>query len=285
MNAPTVRRDGAMMHSLNAGRHRARIAGLIACCCAVLGLSCSGCGTMVSRTATEQLLMSDAVDRSVAHIDFRPLTGKKVFLDTRYIVPQKVTGFVSAEYVISSLRQQMLAANCLLQEKQEDAELVVEARVGALGSDLHEINYGLPASQALGAASTVATGVPAMPLLPEISFARKNDFLAAAKVGAFAYDRETKEPVWQSGLSQGRSDAHASWVLGAGPFERGSMHKETMFAGAPLRRLLRTRARQAEPDVPQEAQDISYFAQHRFQPDRSNIALKKLPEINGTQRR
>ena len=67
----------------------------------------TGCGTVKSRSATEQLIISDAVDRSVSQIDFRPLSGKKVYLDTQYVRSIKGPGFVNADYIISSLRQQM----------------------------------------------------------------------------------------------------------------------------------------------------------------------------------
>ena len=39
-----------------------------------------GCGTTTTRIATEQLLMSDAVDRAIAAIDFRSLEGEKVYV-------------------------------------------------------------------------------------------------------------------------------------------------------------------------------------------------------------
>ena len=46
----------------------------------------AGCGTTrwsdSSRTATEQLLISGAIDRSVSSLDFRALAGKTVFIDT-----------------------------------------------------------------------------------------------------------------------------------------------------------------------------------------------------------
>jgi hypothetical protein len=102
---------------------------------ALLGLLAvlAGCGTTKSRDASDQLLLSDAIDRSVANIDFSELSGKKVYFDTKYINPNKATGLVNTDYIISSLRQQLVASNCLLQEKIEDAEFVVEARVGAVG--------------------------------------------------------------------------------------------------------------------------------------------------------
>ena len=40
----------------------------------------TGCGTLKSQSATQQLLLSDAVDRSIASIDFSPLSGKTVFI-------------------------------------------------------------------------------------------------------------------------------------------------------------------------------------------------------------
>ena len=49
----------------------------------------AGCGTTKTRNATEQLLISDAVDRSIAVIDFAPLAGKTVYFDTKYLVTVK----------------------------------------------------------------------------------------------------------------------------------------------------------------------------------------------------
>src|SRR5689334_15816301 len=71
---------------------------LVGSCLFVLGLT--GCGTVLQNGATEQLLASDAVDSAVSSIDFRPLSGQKVFFETRYIRNLKTIGFVSAEYII-----------------------------------------------------------------------------------------------------------------------------------------------------------------------------------------
>ncbi len=193
-----------------------------------------GCGSTQQREATEQLMTSDAVDRSVAQMDFRALSGKKVFFDTAYIKNVKGAGFVNAEYIISSLRQQMVAARCLLQDKQEDADYIVEARIGTLGTDRHEVTYGIPANNVLTAASSYVPNAPPLPSLPELSLAKRNEQLAAAKIGAFAYHRETREPVWQSGVSAIRSTTKDTWILGAGPFQRGDIYGGTQFAGTKL---------------------------------------------------
>jgi hypothetical protein len=204
---------------------------LIGALLSVAALASTGCGTTKQSEATQQLLASDAVDRSIAAIDFRPLAGETVFFDTKYLTNYKGIGFVNAEYVISSLRQQMFAAGCLVQDKLEDAEYVVEARVGTLGNDEHEIVYGIPANNGLATASAVVPNAPPLPSIPEISVARKHNQRAAAKVAAFAYHRKTHAAVWQSGLSVAKSSERDTWVLGAGPFEKGAIHDGWEFAG------------------------------------------------------
>ncbi|MCP4191265.1 MAG: hypothetical protein GY768_11640, partial [Planctomycetaceae bacterium] len=191
-----------------------------------------GCGTTRDKMATDQLLLSDAVDRSVANIDFSPLRNEMVYLDTQYIRQVKGSGFVNADYIISSLRQQMVLAGVLLQEDREQAMFIVEPRVGALGADGHDVNYGVPASQGLNAAASLVTATPPLPVLPEISLARKTDDSAAAKIAVFAYHRESRQPVWQSGMSVARSTAYGRWIFGAGPFQSGSIYDSTHFAGA-----------------------------------------------------
>jgi hypothetical protein len=198
--------------------------------CALL----TGCGTTISHSATEQLLASDAVDRSISKINFEVLAEQKVFLDTQYVKQVKGIGFVNADYIISTVRQQLVACGCLLQEDQAKADYVAELRVGALGTDTMEITYGLPASNALSSAATLLSATPGIPTVPEISFAKKNDYSSVAKVAVFAYHRETREPVWQSGVAQSRSLARDTRILGAGPFQKGTIYDKTQFAGSEL---------------------------------------------------
>lgn len=235
---------------------------------------CLGCGTTRTRTATEQLLMSDAVDRSVAQIDFSPLGGKTVFFDTRYITAIKGQGFVNADYIISSLRQQMLAAGCLLQDKLEDADYVIEGRCGALGTDGHEITYGMPASSGLSNAASIVPGVPTVPLIPEISVARREDNRAAAKIGVFAYHRELRMPVWQAGVTVTTSNAKDVWVFGAGPFQTGSIYDGTQFAGSRIRMPLA----HDDGEEPSRPNPVSYFDEFDFERER-RIAERRRRQV------
>ncbi len=202
--------------------------------CALLLAGLSGCGITKMQEATDQMVLSEAVDHSIAAIDFRPLAGKKVFLDTSYIKAIKGSAFVNADYITSSLRQQVVAAGCLLQENQKDAELIIEARCGTLGSDGYQTTYGIPASNAVSSAAQLLPSSPALPSIPEISLARRESSEAAAKIAAFAYDSETREPVWQSGTSQATASAKNLWVLGVGPFQGGTIRDHTRFVGGDI---------------------------------------------------
>ncbi len=207
----------------------ARLGGMLWLCC----LLTAGCGTTQQNLATQQLLESDAVDAAIARIDFTPLTGRKVFFDSTYVQDYKGIGFVNSSYIISGIRQQILAAGCLLQEKREDADYIIEGRVGTLGSDRHDIVYGIRQNNGLAAVAGAVPGAPtALPTIPELSVARKDNNQAAAKIALFAYDRESRERVWQSGLSVARSTARDTWVMGAGPFQSGTIHRDRVrFAG------------------------------------------------------
>lgn len=197
---------------------------------------CTGCGTTTQRTATEQLLLSEAVDRAVNQIDFSPLSGRSVYLDTKSLRPAQLgTQLIGSDYVASALRQKMLAARCRVEEKQELADVIVEARVGALATNGHDVVYGLPASNGLAALSTAIAGGPAIPPIPELSLGRTNMLAGISKIAVFAYDRVTSEPVWQSGNSKFESTARSSWIFAAGPFVRGNIFNSPRFGESNLK--------------------------------------------------
>jgi hypothetical protein len=206
--------------------HRSSLAawliGLAAC--AVTALGCGSTRTSnTARTATEQLLISDVIDRTVQQINFKVLEGEAVFLDERHLLEA-----VDKGYLISSFRQHMLACGCVLKDKKEDATFVVEPRVGAVGTDNHDWLVGIPAINV-----PQVPLAPAMPAaIPEIPFAKRRDQRGVAKLAVFAYRRETGEPVWQSGMAISESEANDIWVLGAGPFKRGTIYEEKTFTSA-----------------------------------------------------
>jgi hypothetical protein len=204
----------------------------------------AGCGTTrmtdTQRTATEQLLISNAIDQAVSQLDVRPLAGREVFLDV-----QPLDGTVDKGYLVSTLRQHLLANGCRILEDRSKATLVVEARSGGVGSDRHSLLVGVPQT-------TVPAFLPGQPTqIPEIPFARKTDQNGVAKIAAFAYDRRTGRPVWQSGVVQSLSTARDVWVLGTGPFQNGTIRHGTEFAGEPLPVPLPHAAAKGQPPAPE----------------------------------
>jgi hypothetical protein len=194
----------------------------------LLVLLLGGCGTTKMtdspRAATEMLLTSQAIDYAVAQIDFSPVGGQPVFLDTTALDKD----VVDKGYLVSLVRQQLLAHGALLQEDRWRAVYVVELRAGALGTDHHTTMLGTPAV-------SLPSVVPGLPTsIPEIAVAKKNDQRGVAKVAVFAYNRVTGRALWQSGTIEATSRVKDTWVLGAGPFTRGTIRQRAELAGEPL---------------------------------------------------
>ena len=139
--------------------------------------------------------------------------------------------------------------------------MIVELRIGTLGTDASDVVYGIPASNALSGAASLVPNAPIVPPIPEIAVARREAQHGAAKIAMFAYDRETRRPVWQSGISKARSTVQDTWVLGAGPFQRGTNVDGTQFAGTELR-LPRLR----DDGTFDESLPVNYGEEHLFQP-------------------
>ncbi len=189
-----------------------------------------GCGTTRStdtaRTATEQLLISDAIDRAVQSVHFGVLAGQTVYLDD-----SEMGDVVDREYLVSTLRQHLLASGCILRNRRDEADFVVEARVGAIGTDRNDLLFGIPATNV--PQILPLQGVPSA--IPEVPLAKRRDQRGIAKIAVFAYHRATGNPVWQSGIAHTESSSNDVWILGAGPFQRGTIYDGTEFAGKPLR--------------------------------------------------
>ena len=185
----------------------------------------AGCGTTrttdSSRTATEQLLISDAIDRAVETVDFHPLAGQSVYLDDSHL-----GDIVDRGYLVSTMRQHLLASGCILRASRDQADFVVEARAGAVGTDRSDLLFGIPATN-VPQILPIQAGPAA---IPEVPLAKRRDQRGIAKISVFAYHRETGQPVWQSGLAIEESSSNDVWVFGAGPFQHGTVYSSTAEA-------------------------------------------------------
>jgi len=187
-----------------------------------LAVCLAGCGTTSwsdsKRTATEQLLVSDAIERAVMKIDMRSLAGRRVFLDTTAL-----SDVTDKDYLTSTVRQHVLGSGAVVSEKRDDADVVVEARAGAIGTDRTSFLVGIPQT----AVEFAGNGTS----IPEMALFKRSDQRAVAKINLFAYERHSGQPVWQSGIANVATHARDRWVMGAGPFQDGRIHDRVEFAG------------------------------------------------------
>lgn len=186
-----------------------------------------GCGTThwsdTSRTGTEQLVITGAIEQSVGEISFDVLKGQKVFLDTQFL-----EGVTDKGFLISTLRQQMVAEGLVIKSDIKEADYVVEARAMA-GTNRTDLLFGIPQT------SLPNLNVPGMPsTIPELSVAKSTTQKGISKVAVFAYEKESGTPIWQSGSYPVASSAKHMWILGTGPWQRGTIYSGTQFAGTRL---------------------------------------------------
>jgi len=179
----------------------------------------SGCASMktsdTSRTGTEQLLVTNAVDEALDKVDFRPFREHNVFLQDKYV------DCTDKNYVISSVRHRIMSQGALLVDDPAKADIVVELRAGVVGTDRTESFLGIP-----------EINLPApMPIaLPEMRWLSKTTQYGTAKIGLVAYNAQTNEVLGDGGMSSARSDNNNWFVMGVGPWQTGTVKKEIQVA-------------------------------------------------------
>ena len=205
-----------------------------------------GCGTTkwsdTTRTGTEQLLISNAIDRVVNKVDFSPMREKKCFLDTSAIAQT-----TDRDYLAMAIRQHLAAAGAILATSKEESDYIVEVRAGAVGTDRDDLLVGIPAMTLPSIPSTQYSAT----VIPEIPFIKRTKQRGVANIALFAYNKTTGKPVWISGNRQGESTARNLWFAGTGPLTRGTIYSETTFAGNPV--PLRS---QTNPDLLSESSQV-----------------------------
>jgi hypothetical protein len=176
-----------------------------------------GCSTMTTsntaRTATEQLLISNAVDQALDKVDFSSLSGAKIQLEEKYM------DGVDKAYVLASIRHRLLYNGSEITTDPKDAEIVLEVRSGGIGTDNSETFYGVP-----------EIVLPGMMSVPELKFINRNSQRGTAKIGLVAYDAKTHRILGGGGLSLAMSDQNTWSVLGVGPFKNGTVKREVDVA-------------------------------------------------------
>lgn len=165
--------------------------------------------TNTARTAREQLLLSNAVDQSLAKIDFTAFQGTNLYIEEKYLE------CVDKGYIVGSLRHQAMVSGAHLATKPEEADIVLELRSGAIGTDTADSYLGVP-----------EVVLPGLITLPEVRLITRNNQSAVAKLGIVAYDAKTKQLLGHGGVSSSLSKDNNWYVLGIGPYQNGELKSE-----------------------------------------------------------
>jgi hypothetical protein len=190
---------------------RATIPILMALLCGCTSIKMTG----TPRTGTEQLLLTGTWDAALAHVDFSPLSGARVFLDSQFI------SVVDKEWVISSIRRTMAEQGVLLENNKDKAQLILEAAIGAYGTDERERKFGLPGFS-LSPSLTTGAALSSAGSSTSLTFSETNQQDAVVKASLFAYESKSGRLVWESAPLLNAQGVRDHFVMGAGPYRLSS---------------------------------------------------------------
>lgn len=184
-------------------------------------LALAGCTSArqsnTARTASEQLLISNAVDQALAKVDFAAFQGQRVLVEEKYL------DCTDKGYVIGTIRHRLMVNGATIAPKPEEADVVMELRSGGVGTDNADSYLGIP-----------SIVLPGMLTLPEVKMVTRTRQSALAKIGLVAYDAKTHQLLGAGGVSSSLADDNNLFVLGIGPFQSGTARQE-MKETTPLR--------------------------------------------------
>lgn len=172
---------------------------------ALLLLILNGCSatriTEPPRTAVEQLLLSNAIDKSMRNTDFSVFKNQTVFSDSSLF-----EGY-DAKYALGTIRDKLSQAGALLVDTAEKARFVLEPRSGGIGIDSHSELFGMP---------NITIPVPFAGAVetPEVPFWKVVKADSTVKIVILAIERETGKHHYSSGSLVGKSYNHQYKILG-----------------------------------------------------------------------
>jgi len=188
----------------------------------------SGCTSVTvtgtPRTGTEQLLLTGTWDDAIFHVDFSPMAGEKVYLDTSYIT------IVDKDWVISSIRRTMAEQGVLLENNKDKAQVIVEASFGAYGTDQRDRKFGLPGIS-LAPSLTTGAAVSAGSSSNGLNFSETNQQDAVVKARLFAYEAKTGRLVWETAPLYNAQGVRDHFVIGSGPYRLSSRPEVQQYPG------------------------------------------------------
>jgi hypothetical protein len=134
--------------------------------------------TQPARTASEQLMISSAVDHALDRLHVDIPRGTRIWVNA-----DNFEGY-DQKYAVGAIRDHLLRQGALLVADKGQADTIVEIRSGALSTDENSMLIGIP-SMALPVPFVGATSTP------ELSLLKRSNEKGVAKIGVTAYDAKT----------------------------------------------------------------------------------------------
>jgi hypothetical protein len=176
-------------------RTGARISAFMALIMAMLALgACTTTReTSPQRSATEQLLISTAVDRAVERMDLKIPQGTKVFLDAEQLEGS------DGKYAAGAMKDRLLRGEANLVADRGKADAVVEIRAGALSIDDKQTLFGI------GSFDVPVPLAGQAAKIPEIALYKQKERVGVAKIAAIGYSTADGKLIESTGPQFGYS--------------------------------------------------------------------------------
>ena len=154
------------------------------------------------RTATEQLLISTAVDRAIARVNLKIPAGTKVFVKA-----DQLQSSDDGKYAAGEMKDRLLRNGANLVDDKGKADAIVEVRAGALSIDEKQTLVGIDTFDApIPFAGQAAK-------IPQIALYRDRVRLGVAKIAAFGYSTSDGKLIDITGPQFGYSHQYERTIL------------------------------------------------------------------------
>jgi len=196
----------------------------------------AGCGstriTSTSRSGTQAVRDDEHRMLGVYHfresrpVDFRPLVGWPVYLDTSNL------SAVDKDWLTYRLREVMTGQGVQLVDDRQSAAVIVEAGAAVYATDSFNGFLGVPSVPFVG----TLVGLPAL-TSPEVSIADKTEQFGVSRIALFARDAETGRMVWRSGTRLADSSYRIHNIAGVRRTSGTIDHPSDRYRKRRIRRL------------------------------------------------
>jgi hypothetical protein len=190
----------------------------------VLCLAMAGCtnerATDPPESATEQLMISGAVDDAVGKLTVALPTGTALFVDAQYLDTTPGDHMRYPKYLIGTVREHLARQGFRLAEERKTADVVVELRSGAQSIDHDAFLIGLPGF-------TAPVPLAGSLSLPEVAFYKRDQRVGIAKVALTFLNRADGSLAAPSKTTFGRADRTGWTALLFFSWEKNDLPPET----------------------------------------------------------